>query len=209
MNTVVVAEVNVFRAIFIYSFSSSSFFLLWLYLHGENVVSDSVDWKMILCSRFILYDVADSLKMTKRMKSGGDGMNKRMKKEKTFRLINVAWNSFRSNRNCVPFVSSAWCCRRRHRCCCNRSLIGCFGLVCTEVIDAQDISLSGLSISESPSICCYSMLLCGLLPVAGCPLTHAQFHARVGEKIAISSYLHSSCIDCDGNGKKNDPYVME
>lgn len=47
-------------------------------------------------------------------------------KREKFRLINVAWNSFRSNRNCVLFFSSTWWCRQRlyvakpndYCCCC-------------------------------------------------------------------------------------------
>lgn len=92
-------------------------------------------------------------------------------KEK-FRLINVAWNSFRSNRNCVLFCSfhshdDVAIVYALHPC-----YYSCFCVVvvfCIKMVDAQDIPLSGLSISENPSICSCSI-------VSACVCVFGLFH---------------------------------
>lgn len=114
---------------------------------------------------------------------------------KKFRLINVAWNSFRSNRNCVLFFSSTWWCRRCRLCCNHAMLFVHWNGWCSEYFTFWIINF------KKPI---------DLLPLdiafALCTLSTAQFY--MGERklqILYTCVAYTSCIDCDGvslNAKK-------
>lgn len=119
---------------------------------------------------------------------------------KKFRLINVAWNSFRSSWNCVSFFSSGWwCCRCC--CCCNHVHIGCFYVVyLVGIVDVQDISQSELSISESPSIFVVLVFFLSTLPVALCHMYHFMSNCEGWERKLriLDTCIHRVHRWCDG-----------